>query len=300
MAELMGQDGTWTFDGDIVRVVPGHGRGVHRLRKELGEIAVPLPALAGIAYEPGRKGKGGRIRLRLREGADPLTQIAAGRLNEAADPYRMAVDPDRTGVAEYLVDEVRAALSLEQVPDGPTDRYLLPGPNAPLTASGEDGTALFDGERIILDWNWITEESKRAGGPRQVTLRELVRVEWLPAVGWESGYLRFRHHGDSANVPPKYDPYCLKLGWGTQKEYTTTALLAAAVTARLPHPFGTGASSPEPQREALTAAPQEEAASGEDHDVLLRRLRELAELHREGVLTEAEFAAAKQALLRRF
>ncbi|MFE7431161.1 SHOCT domain-containing protein, partial [Streptomyces sp. NPDC057545] len=34
-------------------------------------------------------------------------------------------------------------------------------------------------------------------------------------------------------------------------------------------------------------------------DVLLRRLRELGELHRSGVLTEDEFTAAKQAVLKR-
>ncbi|HEX2316000.1 MAG TPA: SHOCT domain-containing protein, partial [Thermomonospora sp.] len=48
-------------------------------------------------------------------------------------------------------------------------------------------------------------------------------------------------------------------------------------------------------------APSASAPSAEDeHDALLRRLRELGELHREGVLTDEEFATAKQALLRRF
>jgi len=37
-----------------------------------------------------------------------------------------------------------------------------------------------------------------------------------------------------------------------------------------------------------------------DHDSLLRRLRELGELHREGVLTDEEFASAKKAVLARF
>ncbi|WP_199785721.1 SHOCT domain-containing protein, partial [Streptomyces sp. Tu 6176] len=37
----------------------------------------------------------------------------------------------------------------------------------------------------------------------------------------------------------------------------------------------------------------------DEHDALLRRLRELGELHRSGVLTEEEFALAKQAVLKR-
>jgi hypothetical protein len=36
------------------------------------------------------------------------------------------------------------------------------------------------------------------------------------------------------------------------------------------------------------------------HDVLLRRLRELGQLHRDGVLTDEEFARAKAAVLKDF
>jgi hypothetical protein len=41
------------------------------------------------------------------------------------------------------------------------------------------------------------------------------------------------------------------------------------------------------------------ASAEDDHDALLRRLRELGELHRAGVLTDDEFALAKQAILKR-
>ncbi|MEO3809388.1 SHOCT domain-containing protein, partial [Sphaerisporangium sp. B11E5] len=50
---------------------------------------------------------------------------------------------------------------------------------------------------------------------------------------------------------------------------------------------------------APLGVPATPAAPGDDPDALLRRLRELGELHREGVLTEEEFTTAKQALLRR-
>ncbi|MFD6726256.1 SHOCT domain-containing protein, partial [Streptomyces sp. NPDC060131] len=40
-------------------------------------------------------------------------------------------------------------------------------------------------------------------------------------------------------------------------------------------------------------------AAEDDHDALLRRLRELGDLHRSGVLTDEEFALAKQAVLKR-
>ncbi|MFH9422921.1 DUF4429 domain-containing protein [Streptomyces sp. NPDC017529] len=303
MAELMVRDGTWSFDGDHVRIVPGQERGVHRLRQDLGEISVPLTALAGIAYEPARKG--GRLRLRLRDGADPLLYVTGGGLPDDANPYQVTVDPDRTGVAEYFADEVRQALLLDQVATGPTDRYLLPGPCVPLSAAGVDGVATFDGEHVHIEWRWTTSESKKHAGARDFALADLDGVDWRPAAGLESGYLRFRPKGLTARLKPEHDPNAIEL-WGFKKESGRTALLAAAVAARLPHP----AAPPAPAAGAVTGpatAPALEKAAGtgtgsggEGADVLLRRLRELGELHRDGILTAEEFTAAKAAVLKDF
>ncbi|WP_433249406.1 DUF4429 domain-containing protein [Streptosporangium sp. CA-135522] len=292
MAEVMVRDGTWTFDGEILRIVPGHDRGVHKLRQLLGEVAVPLAAVGGIAYEPGKKG--GRLRLRLREGADPFTRATRGRIADTADPYQLVIDADRTGVAEYFVDEVRNALVIEQVPDGPSDRYLLPGPQLPVTLPGGDGTATFDGESIRVEWNWSVESVKKSAGPQLFALRDLTGVDWTPSAGLENGHLRFHVRGSAHKLAPKHDPYCLVL-WGWEKETRMAALFVAALVARLPHP--SDASQPPALEAAAPAAP---APSGDgDPDALLRRLRELGELRRDGVLTEEEFITAKQALLRR-
>ncbi|UZJ31628.1 DUF4429 domain-containing protein [Streptomyces endophytica] len=304
MAELMGRDGTWSFDGEGIRIVPGRERGVHKLRQDLGEFTVPLTALAGIAHEPGRKV--GRLRLRLRDGADPLLQVTGGGLSDDANPYQVAVEAARVDVAEYFVDAVRQALLLEQVPDGPCDRYLLPGPSVPLTAAGVDGVATFDGERVRVEWRWNTSETKRQWGPRDYALTELEAVEWRPSAGLESGFLRFRPHGAKERLKPDHDPNSIEL-WGFKKESGTTALLAAAVTARLPHPSAPAAQALPAAAPALPAAASAPPAAGppaaapaDDHDALLRRLRELGELHREGILTDEEFTATKAAVLRRF
>ncbi|MGW3011379.1 DUF4429 domain-containing protein [Streptomyces sp. NPDC001219] len=322
MAELMVRDGIWTFDGDAVRIVAGRERGVHQLRRDLGEFTVPLAALAGIAHEPGRRG--GRLRLRLRDGADPLLQVTGGGLPDEANPYRLAVDAGRVAVAEYFVDTVRQALMLEQLPDGPADRYLLPGPAVPLSAAGVDGVAAFDGERVHIEWRWNTSETKRCHGPRTLPLATLEAVEWRAAAGLESGYLRFRTRGAAERLAPENDPDSIEL-WGFKKESGTTALLAAAVAVRLPHPSAaterslrtaapaasltapravprTPAAPPAsaPPAPAAPAAPAPAAAPAEDHDALLRRLRELGELRRDGTLTEEEFTATKAAVLRRF
>ncbi|RSS83888.1 DUF4429 domain-containing protein [Streptomyces sp. WAC06614] len=296
MAEIIQKDGTWTFDGDAVHIVPGRDKSVGLLRQTLGAVTVPLQALAGISHEPGRKA--GRLRLRLRDGADPLLQVTAGRLAEASDPYVLTVESDRTGVAEYFVDEVRNALLLDQVDAGPAGRYLLPGPAVPITAGAGDGTAAFDGSRITLTWNWKTEEAKSSGGPRSFGVEDLKAVEWFPAVGLENGYLRFTLANSTSSAPdPKYDPHAVEL-FGFKKD-PLMALVAAAVLARLPHPSAPAPVEAAPVHE-LAKGPASAPAAGEDHDALLRRLRELGELHRSGVLTADEFSAAKQAVLRRF
>ncbi|QQC89406.1 DUF4429 domain-containing protein [Streptomyces alfalfae] len=295
MAEIIQRDGTWTFDGEVLRLVPGHDKSVSLLRKTLGELTVPLEALAGIAFEQGKKA--GRLRLRLRNGADPLLQATGGQLTDASDPYQLAVEPNRHGVAEYLVDEVRNAHLLEQVPTAPCESYLLPGPPVPLSVSAGDGTASFDGEHVRLEWNWKTEEAKAAVGTRSLALPDIVAVEWQAAVGLENGCLRFTVRNAPTKAPPKYDPNAIEL-WGFKKD-PLMALVAAAVQARLPHPLAPAppaAAQDTPPGVAKTLAP---APPADDHDALLRRLRELGELHRSGILTDEEFTTAKQAVLRR-
>ncbi|MEV8227314.1 DUF4429 domain-containing protein [Streptomyces sp. NPDC079167] len=292
MADIISRDGTWSFDGDTVRIVPG-GK-VHPVRQELGELAVPLHAVAGVSFEPDRKG--GRLRLRLRTGACPVLRAADGRLKDASDPYQLVVEKDRTGVAEYLVDEIRNALIIEQVPDGPVDRFLLPGPSVPVSGGGGDGTASFDGETVRLTWNWKAEESKTAGGAVTLPLAEVTGVRWMPAIGLENGSLRFDRGSVSAS-PAKFDPYSLDL-WGLSKREYTAVLVAAAVLVRMPAPPGP-ALPLEASLEPVPSPAPVPAPSADDHDVLLRRLRELGELHQAGILTDDEFAAAKQAVLKR-
>ncbi|MEU0778775.1 DUF4429 domain-containing protein, partial [Streptomyces sp. NPDC006135] len=235
MAEIIQKDGSWIFDGDALRLTPGRDKNVSLLRRELGELVVPLGALAGVSFEQGKKS--GRLRLRLRDGADPLLHATGGRLTEPHDPYQLIVESDRYGVAEYFTDEVRNALLLDQVPTDPVTEYLLPGPAVPLSVSAGDGTASFDGERIRLEWNWKTEDAKAAAGTRTLALGDITGVEWHPAAGLENGHLRFVVRNAPTKTPPKYDPNAVEL-WGFKKD-PLMALVAAAVQARLPHPAQT-------------------------------------------------------------
>ncbi|CAM5668174.1 hypothetical protein SALBM311S_08777 [Streptomyces alboniger] len=230
---------------------------------------------------------------------------AVGRLRSAAardgrpagephDPYQLIVESDRYGVAEYFVDEVRGALLLDQVPADPVDRYLLPGPAVPISVSAGDGTASFDGEQVRLEWNWKTEDAKATAGPRVLAVTDLTAVEWHPAAGLENGCLRFIVKNSPGKAPPKYDPNAVEL-WNFRKD-PLMALVAAAVQARLPHPATRG-EDVRPPRSRTLAAPA--PAAEHEQDAVLRRLRELGELHRAGVLTDEEFVTAKQAILKR-
>ncbi|MFJ3665512.1 DUF4429 domain-containing protein [Streptomyces sp. NPDC090106] len=299
MAEIIQRDGTWAFDGTTVRITPGLHRSVPLFRQTYGEIAVPLEAVSGVVFEPERKR--GRLRMRLREGADPLLQATGGRLPEAADPYRLVVDVDRAGVAEYVAEEIRRALLLDQIPKDATRTYLLAGPPVPVSVRSSDGTASFDGLQVRLDWADTSDRVKRATGPRIIALSDLVGVEWLPNSGYQDGFLRFvtRETGFS-KLPPEKDPFALDL-WGSARRDLLTALVATAVTARLPHPstrtaVGSGDPADRPPRPIASAVPPQ----SDHHDVLLRRLRELGELYRQGVLTDEEFAMTKAAVLRGF
>ncbi|MFE1886262.1 DUF4429 domain-containing protein [Streptomyces diastatochromogenes] len=295
MAEIIQRDGTWAFDGSTIRITPGLHRSVPLFRQTYGEIAVPLEAVSGVGYEPQRKR--GRLRMRLREGADPLLQATGGRLPESADPYRLTVDADRGGVAEFVAEEIRHALLLDQVPKEPTAAYLLPGPPVPVSVRSSDGTVSFDGTQVRIDWADTSDRVKRATGPRIIGLGDLVQVEWLPNSGYEDGFLRFVTRETAfSKLPPERDPYTLDL-WGSVRRDLLTALVAAAVTARLPHPSTRTGGAPTDRGRPPAAVP---AQADHHHDVLLRRLRELGELHRDGVLTDEEFARTKAAVLRGF
>lgn len=94
MAEIIQKDGTWAFDGDALRLTPGRDRNVSLLRRTLGELVVPLGALAGVSFEQGRKS--GRLRMRLRDGADPLLHASGGRLTEPNGPTSSSSSPTAT------------------------------------------------------------------------------------------------------------------------------------------------------------------------------------------------------------
>jgi hypothetical protein len=308
MAEVLVPGGGWTFDGDLLRIVLGSVRRADQLRRARGEITVPVVAIAGVTFSPGRRAE---LRLRLRDGADPFLQVGGGLLSDQFDPYRLAIPASSGGAAEYLVDEIRNTLTIEQVPPGAVDHYLVAGPAVPLSARADDGVASFDGSHVRLEWTRWASPAKTLAGPQLISLDAITGLEWSPMTATRTGFLRFNVR-DNAPRPAQEDPACLTWGamrrnrWGSfvsvktkaQAMGGTTSMVAAAVAARLPHPYRTSDTA------AITEIPPgRQPAVGPDradHDALLRRLRELGTLRDEGMLTDDEHKAAKQAVLRQF
>ncbi|GIH60432.1 DUF4429 domain-containing protein [Microbispora siamensis] len=287
MTEIVVEDGAWTVDVEAVRITPGSGRDVHEVRKTLGDLVVPLEAVAGAVFEPSRKG--GHLRLRLRPGADPLTEVGAGLLAAPADPYRLAVPKERRAAAEYMAGEIRDLVQLAQVPEEPCPDFLLPGPAVPISATAGDGTVSFDGVRVRLEWTGFAKAVKQAAGAQEFRLSDLTGVEWKPQSGLAYGSLRFRVRGEGPTGRPEEDRRCLS--WGVQRFGGTSVLVGAAVLARLAR------HAPEPP--AALPPPAPDGRDLPSRDLLIRRLTDLGELHRSGVLTDEEFSTAKKALLDR-
>ncbi|MEE2054928.1 DUF4429 domain-containing protein [Nocardiopsis tropica] len=234
MAEVSGRHGSWSFDGAAVWITPG--RRAHPLRRGLGVVSLPLPALAGVVFEPRRRG--GTLRVHPRPGADPFTEVTGGLLSRSGDPYRLGVGKDKVLVAEYFAETVTEEIAGLPPGDGADpDHYLVEAPAAPVRAEVGDASVVFDGSHVYLRPNWKAEAAKRAAGPRRLALAEIAEVRWTSVAAGQDGSLRFVPVGGAEPVEPRYDPFSVHWSqWGRDYEGGTTAVVATAVAAGLPHP----------------------------------------------------------------
>jgi hypothetical protein len=88
MDELAGDQGTWHWDGESVRIRYRQGRRTDRLLRRLGQCQVPLAALATVEFHPRVTRRRWSLRMVLREGADPYAAVGA-YLTPRAWPFRL-------------------------------------------------------------------------------------------------------------------------------------------------------------------------------------------------------------------
>ncbi|MBF8190328.1 DUF4429 domain-containing protein [Nonomuraea sp. K274] len=287
MDELRGRSAIWRFDSDKVIIQYDSRWRAHPLLKVLARCEVPVPAIASVDFASTPK-KGWQMQLRLRDRADPYAAVGA-QLAEKGQPFLLTGGADTTLIAEYQADQLRLAAEAARALDGPPAAMLALGlvPPVPLHIKTVEGTALFDGETIRLEWSDDASSRKRKKRRMEYRLADIRRVDWVPGP-WTEGYLRIvTWDADPGSTPakPSKDFACL-LTENSSKQDAWTLVMAATMTAHLWAMTDRPAGPPE-----LAAAP--------DARTVYDRIRELGLLHEEGLLTDEEFAAKKAELLDR-
>ncbi|MFH9610380.1 DUF4429 domain-containing protein [Streptomyces sp. NPDC017448] len=314
---LAGIHATWEFDADSVLIRFERGLRTPKLFQSLRERRIPYAALSSVTLTPGKRGT---VVLRAvpRAGADPLVEAASGQLKEGCDPYRLVLPAEREVLAEYYADELRAAL--DPAHDEPADRFLVAAPEPPMHFKAYDGRAGFDGERISFRWSWTGASSaKWKAGDQTFRVSELAGIVWRSPEALD-GYLRLIPrsaapldprsggslgdplgpgcHTDADGVPvadapgeppaaraADQDPAAVLFGLGYGPVHESLPFAAAVLES-------VRRSQPPP-----AAAPALVSAGRRDPADIAERIHHLGELHRAGLVTDAEYSAKKAQLL---
>ncbi|MFI0756371.1 DUF4429 domain-containing protein [Streptomyces anulatus] len=314
---LAGIHATWEFDTDSVLIRFERGIRTPKLFQSLRERRIPYAALSSVTLTPGKRGT---VVLRAvpRAGADPLVEAASGQLKEGCDPYRLVLPAEREVLAEYYADELRALL--DPASGESADRFLVAAPEAPMNFKAYDGRASFDGDRISFRWSWTGASSaKWKAGDQTFRVSELAGIVWRSPEALD-GYLRLvlraaapvdhrtggslgdlHGPGGSADAdggapegvpaaPPAagadQDPAAVLFGLGYGPVHESLPFAAAVLeSVRRTQPAPAG------------SAPALVNAGRRDPADIAERIHHLGELHRAGLVTDAEYSAKKAQLL---
>ncbi|WP_432023601.1 DUF4429 domain-containing protein [Streptomyces parvus] len=315
---LAGIHATWEFDTDSVLIRFERGIRTPKLFQSLRERRIPYAALSSVTLTPGKRGT---VVLRAvpRAGADPLVEAASGQLKEGCDPYRLVLPAEREVLAEYYADELRALL--DPASDEPADRFLVAAPEAPMNFKAYDGRAGFDGERVSFRWSWTGASSaKWKAGDQTFKVSELAGIVWRSPEALD-GYLRLLpraaapvDHRTGGSLGDLHGPD----GSGSAGGGPAGGMPAAAPVARaadqdpaavlfglgygpvhesLPFAAAVLESVRRTQPAPAASTPALVNAGRRDPADIAERIHHLGELHRAGLVTDAEYTAKKAQLL---
>ncbi|MFK0212654.1 DUF4429 domain-containing protein [Streptomyces sp. NPDC090298] len=334
---LAGIHATWELESDALVIRFDRGIRTPKLFHALRERRVPFEALASVTLAPGRRGtvvlhavpRPGADPLmeaaagQLKEGNDPYRLVLPAEREPLAEQYRdelralLDAQPGAAGAAGYgaygdgdgfdELDGVDGFGGVDGVDvfDGvvggvvPADRFLVEPPSGPQSFKAYDGKATFDGtSEVAFRWSWTGATSEKwKAGDQVFAVRDLCGVEWRSPDGVD-GYLRLLLRDGARAERPDQDPACVVFGrYGPVHESLT---FAAAVLAAIRG--GDRVPVPVPVPVAVAAGGGAGEAAGpegerRDPGVVAERIRHLGELHRAGLVTDAEFSAKKAELL---
>ena len=286
------------------------------LRRQHGQDhagTAPLRAAVPADVRRDRRAPGGDRGHRLRtrtQARPPAAEAARGRRPASPGDRRPAARRRRTRTGWRWTSTVpgspstsprrsAARCSSTRSPRNRRRPTSCPGPPVPVSVRSSDGTVSFDGTQVRIDWADTSDRVKRATGPRIIAVSG-------PRAGRVAAQLRLR--GRLSALRDRRDRLL-------QTAAREGPVRPRPVGQHPPRPADGArrhrrhrppAASVHPARASTSDRPQPDRAGrrtacpADHHDVLLRRLRELGELHRDGVLTDEEFATTKAAVLRGF
>ncbi|MCX5407421.1 DUF4429 domain-containing protein [Streptomyces sp. NBC_00335] len=273
---LAGNHAVWEFDRTTNSLIIRFARGIRtpRLWHALGERRVPLEALSGVGLTVGRRDTV-VLHARVRVGADPLMEAAAGQLRETCDPYRLVLPGGGggTGRAAAFTEALRERLG----PSGPAERFLVHVPEPPATLKAYDARLAFDGGAVTFHWSRTGATSaKWKAGDQRYPLAALTGLSWHSPER-SGGHLRLLPREGAGDPRPDHDLASAVFGVGYGAVHESLPFAAAVLVglrARAVVASGAvGSSVPGPRS--------------------WERIQHLAELHSAGLLTDAEYRALR-------
>jgi hypothetical protein len=227
---LKGNFSKLDFDGTTCSLTFSTNWAAGSLGRALGSRTVPVAALAAAVFEPTRGMRVARLRLVLRDGADPLADAAAGRLSDEDDPY-VVVGVNDDDLGRRYAAELTGRIDAAGFAGVAATSYLLPEPVAPpLEAKGGEGRIEFDGDTIAFVWGYAAPEARRWQKRRTLPLAAIEGIEFVNPGTMRGGWLRFRVTGAEPVAKPSRDPDAFQVEPGAAGR---PLLVAAAVLAAL-------------------------------------------------------------------
>jgi Domain of unknown function (DUF4429) len=157
-----------------------------------------------------------------------------------------------------------------------------------ITAKGHTGTVEFDGTYITIVRKGFLARASVGKGEKRIPLASLTAVQWKPAGAMVNGYIEFSLGGGN-ETKSRFGKATTDAAHNENAVVFTKSQMPAFAHLRSAIEQAQAEHWQQSQHPALPAQP-----TGND---LARSIGELAALHQQGVLSDQEFADAKQRLI---
>lgn len=152
-----------------------------------------------------------------------------------------------------------------------------------VEAKGVTGVVVFDGSAVVIRRTGFLGRASVGKGEKRIPLASITAVQWKEPTALVNGFIQFTIHGGVER----------RSAFGSQTQDAARDENSVVMTKKQAPAFVALRTA----IESAIAGPSAAAAAGPAVHSGATELERLAELHRRGVLTDAEFAAAKARVL---